>query len=217
MSFLSVSRIEELAGRAGELGKAEREELMAAKQSVADLHKKLETVEERLVIDGNFQETRVCDSSEHHLLAIWVPDDLTTRADIVAYIYGPYLYFIPQWKKFAFRLGGSVLIGSLGSIDGGGRVLDCGRAKCGGGCRRFHDPELFPGSTETRDFEPASWIYTGADARGARVLRAARRIGSAARIGADLQSITRADAKLFIAQTVHDVLIAMLIERYTLF
>ena len=156
--------------------------------------------------------------------AFVLPESLKKRSDIFAAIAPGGLYFVPHWNHFATRIGGCVLHANLGRIYRGIRgaprdaprelpecVKECRNAICQGregGCRYYHDPELFANSTDVRNFMADSWYYTSA---AAPAHYGTRRIGSASEIEVDIRAISPEDARRFLHQTAHDVLCALIL------
>ena len=161
--------------------------------------------------------------------ALILPPTLKSVPEIFAAIVPGDLCYVPYWNHFAVRIGGCVLHANLGRIyrgappRGAGAVAlempecvkECRRAKCtgGAGCRYYHDPEHFAGSTDVRNFMADSWYYTPA-ASPARY--GTRRIGSAGDIEADIRAISLDEARRFFHQTAHDVLCALILWQHVL-
>jgi hypothetical protein len=164
------------------------------------------------------QTVRIADGVE--ISALMVSSALRGSHDIFAAIGGGELYFIPQWNHFAVRIGSHVLHSGLGKVywntsseeprERPERVKECKYRECGGGtkCKFFHDPELFSGVAETRNFTADSYTYVPSTSSITRV-GSARRIGSATHLECDLQHLSGDDARRFMHQTTHDLLITL--------
>lgn len=158
--------------------------------------------------------------------AVIVPDALANPRDITDAVSTPELYFIPRWDHFAVRVGGVVFHGNIGTIypaaggkKAGGpprRVKECRLgSQCKAGCSYYHDPAEVAGSTDTRNFVADGWLYVPAVFhRGARY--GSRRLGSRENLELDLQTISAADARRYVAQTAHDILCAVVLTKYVL-
>lgn len=156
--------------------------------------------------------------------AVFLPETLKKRPEIFAAIAPGGLYYVPHWNHFATRIGGCVFHANLGRIYRGvrgvprdtprelpERVKECRNVLCsgrGGGCRYYHDPELFADSTDVRNFMADSWYYTSA---AAPAHYGTRRIGSATDIEVDIRAISPEDARRFLHQTAHDVLCSLIL------
>jgi len=127
------------------------------------------------------------------------------------------LYYIPQWNHFAVSIGGAFLHSGVGSIyrgrvDTPSLIKDCWKAKCNRiDCRYYHDPELFPGSTDVRNYITDSWYYVPAFITIERT--GARRIGDAENLETDLKSITVPDARRFVSGVMHDLICAIVVTQ----
>lgn len=157
--------------------------------------------------------------------AVVVPDALREPRDILAAVAGPDLHYVPQWDHFAVRIGGTVFHGNVGRvIPAGGaapaRVKECRlRGGCAKACAYYHDPAEHaaprPPRRDVRNFTADSWEYAPPALRHSARPRC-RRIGSRDTLAVDLQTITAADARLFVAQATHDILCALLLSKYVL-
>jgi hypothetical protein len=160
--------------------------------------------------------------------AVVLPAALRASAEISAAMTSGDLHYIPYWNHFAVRIGGCVLHANLGHIYRGApprsagpvaretpeRVKECRRARCGGtgaGCRYYHDPEEFAGSTDVRNFMADSWHYTPAAAPGRY---GGRGFGSAGDLEADIRTVSVDEARRFLHQTAHDVLCAAILWQH---
>ena len=127
------------------------------------------------------------------------------------------LYYIPQWNHFAVNIGGAFLHAGVGSIyrgrvDTPSLIKDCWKAKCSRvDCRYYHDPELFPGSSDVRNYITDSWYYVPAFISIERT--GARRIGDAENLESDLKTIVAQDARRFVSGVMHDLICAILVHH----
>lgn len=162
--------------------------------------------------------------------AIVVPGTLNTIQEVMCAITLPELYYIPQWDHFAIRVGPVVFHGNIGHIypsDGQiqrcpERVKECrNRGECPslrgrGRCTYYHEPADMPKgvvSHDVRNFIAASWLYVPqASANNARY--GSRRFGSRETIASDLQGISAAEARRFLAQTAHDIICSLILAKY---
>lgn len=217
------------------------------------------------------------------------------KAEIMAAIAGPQLYFVARWNHFAVRIGKSVFHANLGKIYRRGafvkrrptindtpgmhargeysadtrrprsgppsgpegknvnawqpesdndarsaapdkphpgrlawqtdaptwfkpgqqlkpeRVKGCNRVACDmQTCRFYHDPALHPGSRDVRNYMAESFAYTPFVDGNIW----ARRFGSNENLDADLRLIGAGDARLFRDQVAHDILCALILDKY---
>lgn len=137
------------------------------------------------------------------------------------------LYFIPAWRQFATKVGGRLFHSNVGQLYWGApkpgqtpaRVRACGKPACrtagrgAGGCAFYHDPEAFPGSSDVRNFLAEGWLYSPAAAPTAR---GSRHFGSLAELAEDLAEISKEDAALYVAQTAHNLICALILDRLVL-
>jgi hypothetical protein len=96
--------------------------------------------------------------------ALVMPDGLKRRDEVYARVAPGGLYYIPSWNHFAFRIGPCVLHGNLGQVydaprEAPERVKACRRDRCKGGpgCRYYHDPAEFLGSSDVRNYAAGAW------------------------------------------------------------
>ncbi len=126
------------------------------------------------------------------------------------------LYYVEPSEHFAFRLNGQLFHGNIGIIYNDEK--NPGKIKCcrfGADCNRrdkcsyYHDPLIFPGSTDKRNYIASSWTYVPPTSekryRG-------RRFGSADRLDTDIVLLQDEDAARFHDQTMHDLLCSLLIR-----
>ena len=148
--------------------------------------------------------------------AVAVPAHLRGK-ELVDAVQPGKLYYIPQWNHFAVNIGGAFLHAGIGNIyrgrvDAPALVKDCWKGNCSRvNCRYFHDPELFAGSTDVRNYIFDSCFYVPAFATTERT--GARRIGDAENLENDLKTITAQDARRFMSGAMHDLLCAILVRN----
>lgn len=175
------------------------------KQTVIPLHLETEI--------PNFYSVKI--SGDICVDAIILPMTLKTVPEIFKAINSNNLYFIPQWNHFAVRIGDCVLHANIGNIYTNGntetlkRIKECKRTNCTG-CSYYHDPELFIGSTDVRNFMDTSWHYTSIIPSCYGI----RRIGSINHIETDIHMLNLSDARKFIHQTSHDIICSIILWKY---
>lgn len=156
--------------------------------------------------------------------AVVVSAALRDPKDILAAVSAAELHYIPQWDHFAVRFGSCVLHAGVGRVyrsppaksagqETPARVKECRHLKCGTdkGCRYYHDPEEYPGSTDIRNYMVDSWLYSPTTA-AARY--GTRRFGSRPDLDVDIQGVSAEDARRFLHQTAHDIICAVILWKY---
>jgi len=113
---------------------------------------------------------------------------------------------------FAIRLGRHVMHGNIGNIYHNRRdperVKTC---KFGGNCNKldsctyYHDPEMYPGRKDIRNYTANSWLYVEQSATN-RDPSKIRRFGSRDNMDIDLANITEDEIERFSHQLFHDML-----------
>lgn len=128
------------------------------------------------------------------------------------------LYYITYINHFAIIIGGQLLHGNIGHIycdtSTPEKIKDC---KFRDGCNKrnqcdyYHDPLLFAGSRDIRNFVATSWTYCRGAAGKAKTVR---RIGDREHLETDLAAITNEECDRFRDQVMHDILCNALIKKY---
>lgn len=169
-------------------------------------------------LEGPTQPVLVDAAGGVSLPAIVLDGALRDPAAVLAAMTEPDLYYVPAWGHFAVRVGGVLFHGNIGKIfspknqraNSPVRVREC---RYGAACRNlrgrclfYHDPAA-SGVPEVRNFTAGSWTYMPASFGEAPV--AARRVGSGASLAEDLAALSPPDARLFLDQTSHDLLVAL--------
>ena len=154
--------------------------------------------------------------------ARWLPADVSTIDAVKAAITHPDLYYVPSWGHFAFRVGEMVFHSGMGEIFINGeetspvRVKDCKHplGSCPGGshCTYYHDPVVWAGSKDVKNFMSDSWLYSRS-VIGRRPRYGTRRLGCVRHAISDLGRITDDDLTRFLTQIPHDLICAILATR----
>ena len=157
--------------------------------------------------------------------AVIVPGTLSC-GEVYDYVKGGDQYFIPQSGHFAARIGPSVFNANIAKIYTSDherppvRVKECRRTRCAQRgdaprCRYYHDPRHYVGSTDVRNFIADSWLYLSALSRY-NTRYGSRRFGSREYLAADLREISAPDARRYVDQVSHDLLCALILQKYVL-
>lgn len=113
------------------------------------------------------------------------------------------LYFIPSWGHFACEIAGVRFHGNIGRVFTSGyyhKIKDCryvGNCAKGPDCPYYHDPMIFQGSKDCRNYLSGSWLY--GDGR-------ARPFGSRERLDIDILTINDEEIARLGDQVMHDLL-----------
>lgn len=121
------------------------------------------------------------------------------------------LYYVDTHNHFAIKINDKLLHGNIGSIINDDRVptkiKPCKfRNGCnkGGRCDYYHDPMVFAGSKDVRNYTAHSWMYAKH--------RDCRRYGSLENLDTDIVSIDQAERDKYYDQTMHDLLCTLLLK-----
>lgn len=121
---------------------------------------------------------------------------------------------------FAFNIAGNVFHGNIGKIYTDNRepvkIKVCkfkNQCRKNKSCDFYHDPEVFAGSTDVRNYIASSFIYTPQNSTHYNKMRS-RRIGDRDSLVEDLENLTVDSKGRFIDQTVHDFICSLLIRKY---
>ena len=129
------------------------------------------------------------------------------------------LYYIEDSNHFAIKIAGYMLHGNIGVIYTNGRdpekIKNC---KFGNGCIKpncnyYHNPLLYEGSRDVRNFIANSWLYAPPNSPF-RYKKKSRRYGCKGMLDIDLSNLSSEEAERFIDQCVHDLLCSLLIFKY---
>lgn len=168
------------------------------------------TVPTNITAPPQYSKVNIVDS--YNLMAIRVPE----FSDVLA---NGELYYVESADHFAFKIANVLLHGNIGNVYTGEhepvRIKNCKfRGNCTNKeCTYYHDPLHNPGSRDVRNFIASSWQYTSPGCQYKNRTRA-RRFGSREYIETDLPTITPEEVDRYYDQTVHDVLCALLLNRY---
>lgn len=119
------------------------------------------------------------------------------------------LYYVNDLGQFCIKVNEMVLRGNIGNIYGRNENIvyvnkcmygkDCNR---GFDCPFYHDPIDVPWSNNIRNFTYNSWLYQS------------RGIGNRQTLLFDINNITKDMKEIIYAQTMHDVLLSLVMEKY---
>jgi hypothetical protein len=128
------------------------------------------------------------------------------------------LYYIESADHFAFNLAGNLIHGNIGTIytdeKNPEKIKDCKfgaecikRAKCD----YYHDPKLYPGSRDHRNFIASSWLYAPPDSQYKNKSRS-RRFGSREHLDFDIVNLSEEERDRYASMLCHDVLCTLIIN-----
>lgn len=130
------------------------------------------------------------------------------------------LYYVTTAEHFAFYLAGQLFHGNIGVIytdeKSPVKIKDCKFAnECikKGRCDYYHDPLIFSGYTDKRNFIASSWLYSPPNSQYKNKTRS-RRFGSLEHLDMDIVDLQADEARRFYDQTMHDVLCSLLLMNY---
>ena len=138
------------------------------------------------------------------------------------------LYYVDSANHFAFRLAGHLFHGNIGTIYTDERnpdkIKNCKYvATCNkhNDCDYYHDPLIFPGSRDYRNFVALSWLYSASGSTerpkiGSRYVSRdrMRHFGSRANLDMDIADIQDDEVKRYHDQVAHDVLCSIVLAQY---
>ena len=124
-----------------------------------------------------------------------------------------YLYYNSNAEHFAFRLNGCLFHGNIGTIfdkpGDASRTADCRYADCrhreDGTCRYYHNPDIYSGSKERRNYVN-SLTYTPASAPRGRWIH----FGSLPNLDADAPHVDVGSANMMRDHSMHNLLCALI-------
>lgn len=127
------------------------------------------------------------------------------------------LYYVTSCSHFAINIGGFLFHGNVGIIytdsDEPQKIKCC---KFTDGCNRmsicryYHDPTIFVGSCDCRNYIASSFIYNSPSEFRNR--SRARNFGSLEHLDADILGITDDEKNRIYDQTMHDLLCALVLK-----
>lgn len=123
-----------------------------------------------------------------------------------------YLYYISTWDHFALRINGHLFHGNIGVIydrpSDSIKTADCKYKNCRhrATCAYYHDPSIFPGSNERRNYYNAALTYSPSDSPRGRSMH----FGSFSNIENDINHVDATSASMMRDHTMHDLLCAMI-------
>ncbi len=139
-----------------------------------------------------------------------------------------YLYYVDSNEHFAFKINGNLMHGNIGKIYTQNektptRIHECkfvpklshpnGPYISGkNDCSYYHDPAVYPGSRDVRNFIASSFLYASANSPYYNKARS-RRFGNIESLDIDYNTIDRANANRFIDQAMNDFLSALLLKN----
>jgi hypothetical protein len=129
------------------------------------------------------------------------------------------VYYVDGANHFAFRLGGRLFHGNIGTIytdeKSPEKIKDCKfgdacvKQEC---CKYFHNPRRSAGSRDIRNYVASSYVYTPPDSVYKNRLRS-RRFGSRPYLDVDIAGLSEEEITRFHDQAMHDLLCSMLLSR----
>jgi hypothetical protein len=122
------------------------------------------------------------------------------------------LCYVPRMQHFAINIAGHTFHGNIGRIFTQNvyeKIKDCryvGTCTKGALCEYYHNPTLFHGSTDCRNFLAHSWLYGD---------RRARTFGSRDRLDIDIVTVTNDEVARLQDQIMHDILCFLVFKEFT--
>lgn len=127
------------------------------------------------------------------------------------------LYWVKSACHFAFKIAGVLFHGGIGIIYTDDRtpckLRECAYPKTcdrGDKCHYYHDPTVFHGSTDVRNYVSGSFLYTAGGTFRAK--GRARQFGSIDRLDTDIAHVKPDEAARLRDQVMHDLLCALLLK-----
>lgn len=128
------------------------------------------------------------------------------------------LYYVSPCSHFAIIINGMMFHGNIGIIytdsEDPEKIKDC---KFTEGCNRvnmcryYHDPAIFPGSSDRRNYIASSFIYTSPSAMYKNRSRS-RRYGSLEHLDTDMLGLNDEEKNRMYDQVMHDLLCALVLK-----
>lgn len=128
------------------------------------------------------------------------------------------LYYIECADHFAVKISGMLFHGNIGTIytdeKNPEKIKDC---KFTSSCKRtdctyYHDPAIFRGSKDHRNFVAGSWLYVPTHSQYKNKSRS-RQFGNRDNLDLEIVNLTNEEIKRFHDQTMHDILCSILIKQ----
>lgn len=128
------------------------------------------------------------------------------------------LYYVTSSCHFAVSINGMLLHGNIGIIytdtDEPEKIKNCkyvdGCSRCDK-CRYYHDPTIFSGSTDRRNYIASSFMYSSPNAIYKNRSRS-RRFGSLTYLDTDILGLTDDDKDCMYDRAMHDLLCALVLK-----
>ena len=131
------------------------------------------------------------------------------------------LYYIESMDHFAIKIGDILLHGNIGMIDNNAKksIKACRNNKCTDitKCQFYHDPLLYDGSTNIRNYNPQNWTYMPRNFPYKKMTshgKDQRHFGSRNNLETDILFVNKDDVNLFADQVMHDLLCIILLKKY---
>lgn len=129
------------------------------------------------------------------------------------------LYWVKSSGHFAFKIAGVLFHGNIGTIYNDDRtpckLRDCAYPKTcdrADKCPYYHDPTIFPGSTDIRNYAAGSFMYAGSGS-SYRARGRSRQFGSRDRLDMDVMNVKADESARLRDQVMHDLLCALLLKN----
>lgn len=128
------------------------------------------------------------------------------------------IYYVTGSDHFAFKIAGYMFHGNIGIVYTESRepekIKDC---KYVGTCAKehcsyYHDPAIFDGSRDKRNFIASSFLYADPHSPYKNLSRS-RRFGSREHLDTDINVLTDDERSRFYDQSMHDFLCALLLKN----
>lgn len=127
------------------------------------------------------------------------------------------LYYVTSAAHFAVQINGHMLHGNIGIIytdtEDPQKIKDCRFTEgCNrmSTCRYYHDPAMFPGSKDRRNYIASSFIYSSPSDYRNRAR--ARHFGSLDYLDSDILAVAEEEKARIFDQAMHDLLCALVLK-----
>lgn len=127
------------------------------------------------------------------------------------------LYYVDTADHFAIKIGNKLFHGNIGTVytdeKSPEKIKDCKFAStCTkiGCCDYYHNPMIFAGSRDRRNFIASSFLYTS-PGNNYKYKHRTRRFGSRDNLDIDIATITEEERNRFYDQTMHDLLCSLIL------
>lgn len=128
------------------------------------------------------------------------------------------LYYVSTCAHFALMINGMLFHGNIGTIytdaDEPKKIKDCkyvDGCNKSGQCCYYHNPRIFSGSTDRRNYLASSFVYTSATAMHKNRSRS-RRFGSLENLDADILGLAEEEKIRMCDQAMHELLCAIILK-----